>query len=176
MVDGKHENSQRSPIANGHLNYFCLPCGQQIPHASCRYTRHSQMRFELLCLLFCIVHSLPAGTHKFVTEGEHMQLKAITKEQSGSYECIASNDISSPDVRTVQVTVNCKSQGAGLCRDQINKYIKIQLHPGDKFAKMIRNIRKLFDDKWQSWCGTVFVPLSWVSKYSSNSSIITIVL
>uniref|UniRef100_A0A3Q2VPN2 Opioid binding protein/cell adhesion molecule-like n=1 Tax=Haplochromis burtoni TaxID=8153 RepID=A0A3Q2VPN2_HAPBU len=46
------------------------------------------------------------GTHKFVTEGEHLMLTAITKEQSGSYECIASNDISSPDVRTVQVTVN----------------------------------------------------------------------
>uniref|UniRef100_A0A8C2ZHY5 Opioid binding protein/cell adhesion molecule-like n=1 Tax=Cyclopterus lumpus TaxID=8103 RepID=A0A8C2ZHY5_CYCLU len=46
------------------------------------------------------------GTHKFVTEGEHLALTAITKEQSGSYECIASNDISSPDVRTVQVTVN----------------------------------------------------------------------
>ncbi|TNN80137.1 Opioid-binding protein/cell adhesion molecule [Liparis tanakae] len=50
------------------------------------------------------------GTHKFVTEGEHLALTAITKEQSGSYECIASNDISSPDVRTVQVTVNCKDQ------------------------------------------------------------------
>lgn len=66
----------------------------------------------MVCLLSRIVHSLPAGTHKFVTEGEHVELKAITKEQSGSYECIASNDISSPDVRTVQVTVNCKSRGA----------------------------------------------------------------
>uniref|UniRef100_A0A4W6DVK2 Opioid binding protein/cell adhesion molecule-like n=1 Tax=Lates calcarifer TaxID=8187 RepID=A0A4W6DVK2_LATCA len=46
------------------------------------------------------------STHKFVMEGEHLELTAITKEQSGSYECIASNDILSPDVRTVQVTVN----------------------------------------------------------------------
>ncbi|KAK1882913.1 Opioid-binding protein/cell adhesion molecule like [Dissostichus eleginoides] len=46
------------------------------------------------------------GTHTFVTEGEHLELTAVTKELSGSYECIASNDISSPDVRTVQVTVN----------------------------------------------------------------------
>ncbi|XP_068615980.1 opioid-binding protein/cell adhesion molecule homolog [Brachionichthys hirsutus] len=46
------------------------------------------------------------GTHRFVTEGEHVELAAITKEHSGSYECIASNDISNPDVRTVQVTVN----------------------------------------------------------------------
>ncbi|CAB1352351.1 unnamed protein product, partial [Coregonus sp. 'balchen'] len=33
-------------------------------------------------------------------------MTAITKEQSGSYECISSNDISAPDVRTVKVTVN----------------------------------------------------------------------
>ncbi|XP_040037376.1 opioid-binding protein/cell adhesion molecule isoform X1 [Gasterosteus aculeatus] len=51
-------------------------------------------------------HHLPRGTQKFVTEGEHLVLTAVTKEQSGSFECIASNDISSPDVRTVQVTVN----------------------------------------------------------------------
>uniref|UniRef100_A0A673ABS9 Opioid binding protein/cell adhesion molecule-like n=1 Tax=Sphaeramia orbicularis TaxID=375764 RepID=A0A673ABS9_9TELE len=40
------------------------------------------------------------------SNGEHLELTGITKEQSGSYECIASNDISTPDVRTVQVTVN----------------------------------------------------------------------
>ncbi|XP_034073834.1 opioid-binding protein/cell adhesion molecule isoform X1 [Gymnodraco acuticeps] len=51
-------------------------------------------------------HHSPSGTHTFVTEGEHLELTAVTKELSGSYECIASNDISSPDVRTVQVTVN----------------------------------------------------------------------
>lgn len=51
---------------------------------------------------------LPTGTYQFVMEGEHLELRGITKEQSGSYECIASNDISNPDVRTVQVTVNCK--------------------------------------------------------------------
>ncbi|KAM4545779.1 opioid-binding protein/cell adhesion molecule isoform 2-T2 [Odontesthes bonariensis] len=51
-------------------------------------------------------HHSPRGSHRFVTEGEHLELTAITKEQSGSYECIASNDISSPDIRTVQVTVN----------------------------------------------------------------------
>ncbi|KAJ3589913.1 hypothetical protein NHX12_010754 [Muraenolepis orangiensis] len=65
---------------------------------------------------FCVpILSLPpppypnlntTGIHKFVTDGEHLELRAITKEQSGSYECIASNDISSADTRTVQVTVN----------------------------------------------------------------------
>ncbi|XP_015260736.1 PREDICTED: opioid-binding protein/cell adhesion molecule homolog [Cyprinodon variegatus] len=49
---------------------------------------------------------VPGGGHKFVTEGEHLELISITKEQSGTYECIASNDISSSDIRRVQVTVN----------------------------------------------------------------------
>uniref|UniRef100_A0A3B4GDB8 Opioid-binding protein/cell adhesion molecule-like n=1 Tax=Pundamilia nyererei TaxID=303518 RepID=A0A3B4GDB8_9CICH len=69
------------------VNLMCLAVGR--PDASIIWKHHS-----------------PRGTHKFVTEGEHLMLTAITKEQSGSYECIASNDISSPDVRTVQVTVN----------------------------------------------------------------------
>ncbi|KAM7398634.1 hypothetical protein PAMA_006511 [Pampus argenteus] len=51
-------------------------------------------------------HHSPRGTHQFMTGGEHLELIAVTKEQSGSYECIASNDISTPDVRTVQVTIN----------------------------------------------------------------------
>ncbi|KAM4547135.1 opioid-binding protein/cell adhesion molecule [Fundulus diaphanus] len=51
-------------------------------------------------------HQSPRGGHKFVTEGEHLELISITKDQSGTYECIASNDISSSDIRRVQVTVN----------------------------------------------------------------------
>ncbi|XP_030648099.1 opioid-binding protein/cell adhesion molecule [Chanos chanos] len=47
-----------------------------------------------------------ASGHKFITEGEFVEMTAITKEQSGVYECISSNDISAPDVRTLQVTVN----------------------------------------------------------------------
>lgn len=63
-------------------------------------------------------HHSPRGTHKFLTEGEHLEVTGITKEQSGSYECIASNDISNPDIRTVQVTVNyppyiSKARGTG---------------------------------------------------------------
>ncbi|XP_056140659.1 opioid-binding protein/cell adhesion molecule isoform X2 [Lampris incognitus] len=58
------------------------------------------------------------GVRKFLSEGEHLELKAITKEQSGLYECIASNDISAPDARAVQVTVNyppfiSKARGTG---------------------------------------------------------------
>nr|XP_043898193.1 opioid-binding protein/cell adhesion molecule homolog [Solea senegalensis] len=69
------------------VNLMCLAVGR--PEANIIWKHHS-----------------PRGTHKFVTEGENLELTAVTKEQSGSYECIASNEISSPDVRTVQVTVN----------------------------------------------------------------------
>ncbi|XP_059913150.1 opioid-binding protein/cell adhesion molecule isoform X1 [Gadus macrocephalus] len=51
-------------------------------------------------------HHSVRGVHKFVMDGEHLELRGITKEQSGSYECMASNDISTPDTRTVQVVVN----------------------------------------------------------------------
>lgn len=77
----------------------------------------NQILFFLIWLR--IVYSTSLLTHKnawmflagrrFISEGEYVEMTAITKEQSGSYECISSNDISPPDVRTVQVTVNCKS-------------------------------------------------------------------
>ncbi|XP_073769909.1 opioid-binding protein/cell adhesion molecule isoform X4 [Danio rerio] len=44
--------------------------------------------------------------NRIVTEGEYVEMTGITKDMSGSYDCITSNDISPPDVRTVQVTVN----------------------------------------------------------------------
>ncbi|XP_076017293.1 opioid-binding protein/cell adhesion molecule [Genypterus blacodes] len=69
------------------VNLMCLAIGR--PEANIIWKHHS-----------------PRGVHKFVTEGEHLELVGITKEQSGSYECIASNDISDADVRTVQVAVN----------------------------------------------------------------------
>ncbi|XP_036380454.1 opioid-binding protein/cell adhesion molecule isoform X2 [Megalops cyprinoides] len=50
-------------------------------------------------------HSSIKG-HGFMNEGEYVEITAITKEQSGIYECSANNDISAPDVRTVQITVN----------------------------------------------------------------------
>ncbi|XP_062869899.1 opioid-binding protein/cell adhesion molecule isoform X2 [Trichomycterus rosablanca] len=47
-----------------------------------------------------------ARGRQIITEGEYVEMTFISKEQSGSYECISSNEISPPDVRTVQVTVN----------------------------------------------------------------------
>ncbi|XP_048838394.1 opioid-binding protein/cell adhesion molecule-like isoform X1 [Brienomyrus brachyistius] len=50
-------------------------------------------------------HRLMRG-NKFLSEGEYIEITAITKEQSGIYECTSSNDISAPDMRTVHITVN----------------------------------------------------------------------
>ncbi|XP_077447879.1 opioid-binding protein/cell adhesion molecule isoform X1 [Stigmatopora argus] len=81
------------------VNLMCSAMGR--PEASIMWRYHS-----------------PKGTHTFVTEGEHLKIAAITKDHSGSYECIASNDISPPDVRTVQVAVHyapliSKARGTG---------------------------------------------------------------
>ncbi|OCT72269.1 hypothetical protein XELAEV_18035241mg [Xenopus laevis] len=42
----------------------------------------------------------------FVSEDEYLEITGITREQSGIYECSASNDVSAPDVRRVKLTVN----------------------------------------------------------------------
>ncbi|EMP29061.1 Protein CEPU-1 [Chelonia mydas] len=50
----------------------------------------------------------PTGTGAvgFVSEDEYLEITGITKEQSGEYECSASNDVAAPVVRRVKVTVN----------------------------------------------------------------------
>lgn len=40
--------------------------------------------------------------------GEYLNITNITRDQAGDYECGAENDISSPDTKTVKVTVNCE--------------------------------------------------------------------
>lgn len=40
--------------------------------------------------------------------GEYLEITNITRDQAGDYECGAENDISSPDTKTVKVTVNCE--------------------------------------------------------------------
>ncbi|XP_058923750.1 neurotrimin isoform X2 [Kogia breviceps] len=42
----------------------------------------------------------------FVSEDEYLEIQGITREQSGDYECSASNDVAAPVVRRVKVTVN----------------------------------------------------------------------
>lgn len=43
-----------------------------------------------------------------MSEDEYLEITGITREQSGEYECSASNDVASPVVRRVKVTVNCE--------------------------------------------------------------------
>nr|XP_020647633.1 neurotrimin-like isoform X4 [Pogona vitticeps] len=48
-------------------------------------------------------HISPKG---FLSEDEYLEITGITREQSGEYECSASNDVATPVVRRVKVTVN----------------------------------------------------------------------
>ncbi|XP_048368914.1 neurotrimin isoform X3 [Sphaerodactylus townsendi] len=50
-------------------------------------------------------HILPKAGG-FLSEDEYLEITGITREQSGEYECSASNDVSPPVVRRVNVTVN----------------------------------------------------------------------
>ena len=50
----------------------------------------------------------PPAAVGFVSEDEYLEIQGITREQSGDYECSASNDVAAPVVRRVKVTVNCK--------------------------------------------------------------------
>ncbi|XP_069794557.1 neuronal growth regulator 1 isoform X2 [Narcine bancroftii] len=42
----------------------------------------------------------------FISEGEYLEISGITRNQAGFYECIANNDVSTSDMRTVRITVN----------------------------------------------------------------------
>ncbi|KAM9297014.1 opioid-binding protein/cell adhesion molecule homolog [Gastrophryne carolinensis] len=44
--------------------------------------------------------------HRFVGNDEFLEISGITKEQSGQYECSATNEVSTPAIRRVTVTVN----------------------------------------------------------------------
>ncbi|XP_043928760.1 limbic system-associated membrane protein [Protopterus annectens] len=54
-------------------------------------------------------HLTPTG-RDFDGEEEYLEIFGITREQSGKYECKAANEVASPDVRQVKVTVNYPPQ------------------------------------------------------------------
>uniref|UniRef100_UPI00398E7721 neuronal growth regulator 1-like n=1 Tax=Pristiophorus japonicus TaxID=55135 RepID=UPI00398E7721 len=66
--------------------------------------------------LFCLASGKPEPTitwkhisplaKDFDSEGEYLEISGITRDQAGNYECLANNDVSFPDVRTVHITVN----------------------------------------------------------------------
>lgn len=43
---------------------------------------------------------------------EYLDITGIMRNQAGRYECKASNDVAMPDVKYVNVVVNCKYGGA----------------------------------------------------------------
>lgn len=50
---------------------------------------------------------LTTGTARgFASDDEYLEITGIVKEDAGEYECSAYNDVSSADMRKVQVTVN----------------------------------------------------------------------
>ncbi|KAF4008100.1 hypothetical protein G4228_019715 [Cervus hanglu yarkandensis] len=72
--------------------------------------RHNHCTLGLLSLCLCCFSSYfltpsPAAVG-FVSEDEYLEIQGITREQSGDYECSASNDVAAPVVRRVKVTVN----------------------------------------------------------------------
>ncbi|KFM08869.1 Protein CEPU-1, partial [Aptenodytes forsteri] len=46
----------------------------------------------------------------FISEDEYLEITGITREQSGEYECSASNDVAAPVVQRVKVTVNWRGK------------------------------------------------------------------
>ncbi|XP_078075508.1 neuronal growth regulator 1 [Mustelus asterias] len=66
--------------------------------------------------LFCLASGKPEPTitwkhispsaKDFDSEGEYLEITGITRDQAGDYECLANNDVSSPDTRRVHITVN----------------------------------------------------------------------
>lgn len=56
---------------------------------------------------FLCIPSRPEG-QGFVSEDEYLEISDIRRDQSGEYECSALNDVAAPDVRKVQITVNCE--------------------------------------------------------------------
>ncbi|XP_047234985.1 opioid-binding protein/cell adhesion molecule isoform X2 [Girardinichthys multiradiatus] len=104
QVPAKITNISKDVTVNegSNVNLMCQAVGR--PEASVTWRHHSPRGPK--CREGDARSQMNEGGHKFVTEGEHLELISITKEQSGTYECIASNDISSSDMRIVQVTVN----------------------------------------------------------------------
>ncbi|KAF3823748.1 hypothetical protein GH733_007216 [Mirounga leonina] len=74
----------------------------------------------------------------FVSEDEYLEIQGITREQSGDYECSASNDVAAPVVRRVKVTVNyppyiSEAKGTGV---PVGQKGTLQLVEGKKGVKV----------------------------------------
>lgn len=63
-----------------------------------------------LCLV-CLTHLILCfrlPTAEPLDGEEYLDIIGIMRNQAGRYECKASNDVATPDVKYVNVVVNCK--------------------------------------------------------------------
>lgn len=60
------------------------------------------MKMMLMSILFYLL------TAETLDVGEYLEISGIMRTQAGRYECKASNDVATPDVKYVSVVVNCK--------------------------------------------------------------------
>ncbi|XP_074177913.1 neurotrimin isoform X1 [Rhinolophus sinicus] len=87
------------------ISLTCIATGRPEPTVT---WRHISPKEKSLLTLFCRTDNddLLEKTVGFVSEDEYLEIQGITREQSGDYECSASNDVAAPVVRRVKVTVN----------------------------------------------------------------------
>ncbi|KAJ7417014.1 Protein CEPU-1 [Willisornis vidua] len=83
------------------LEMLCEPATQVV----CQKRNGGTCPLDLF-LGFSVLTSTPGGAVGFISEDEYLEITGITREQSGEYECSASNDVSAPVVQRVKVTVN----------------------------------------------------------------------
>ncbi|XP_032953724.1 neurotrimin isoform X13 [Rhinolophus ferrumequinum] len=87
------------------ISLTCIATGRPEPTVTWRHI--SPKEKSLLTLFYRTDNDdLLEKTVGFVSEDEYLEIQGITREQSGDYECSASNDVAAPVVRRVKVTVN----------------------------------------------------------------------
>ncbi|KAJ8357676.1 hypothetical protein SKAU_G00204700 [Synaphobranchus kaupii] len=86
----------------GNVSLFCMASGRPEPSISWRHITPLAMKYQT---------------------GEDLNISGITKDQAGEYECIAQNDASAPNTKSLRVTVNyppsiheMKFTGVGVAR------------------------------------------------------------
>lgn len=67
-----------------------------------RMTTMIMMTLVLILFLFYV------STAETLDVGEYLEISGIMRTQAGRYECKANNDVATPDVKYVNVVVNCK--------------------------------------------------------------------
>ncbi|KAJ8273966.1 hypothetical protein COCON_G00085910 [Conger conger] len=69
----------------GNVSLFCMASGRPEPTISWRHITPLAMKYQA---------------------GEELNISSITRDQAGEYECLAQNDASAPNTKSLRVTVN----------------------------------------------------------------------